>query len=107
MGLSELKGLTLKELKTRARGIGVSIETVDDADGTDDPKDAVIKLILAKEVERIWVEKERLAEAERRRLVAKVIVRWERLAAGAHDTESERFAAELEQWLINSKAKKK
>lgn len=43
--LAELKGMTLKDLKTIAREVGLSHETSDCVDDQDDPKEAIIQLI--------------------------------------------------------------
>ena len=42
----QLQGLRLRELKTRAAAEGVSSETVDDADDSDDPKHFLIEAVL-------------------------------------------------------------
>ena len=44
---AELVGLGLKVLRTRARAEGASAEQLDDAADADDPKAAVIELLLA------------------------------------------------------------
>ena len=44
-----LRGLTKKELKQRARAVGVSTGDMDDADDADDPKAALIELVLQRE----------------------------------------------------------
>eukprot|EP01046_Picozoa_sp_COSAG06_P059558 COSAG06_NODE_12358_length_1391_cov_1.183437_1_plen_360_part_10 len=43
----ELQGLRLKELRTRGRDAGISPERLEDATDSDDPKAAVIELLLA------------------------------------------------------------
>eukprot|EP01051_Picozoa_sp_SAG22_P023165 SAG22_NODE_5855_length_942_cov_4.071174_1_plen_184_part_10 len=42
----QLQGLRLRELKTRAAAEGISSETMDDADDSDDPKHFLIEVVL-------------------------------------------------------------
>jgi hypothetical protein len=46
--LADLNGMSLRGVKRRAFEMGVGQDTLDDADGNDDPKQAVIQLILSK-----------------------------------------------------------
>ena len=46
--LSELQGLRPKELRKRARDVGINAELLEDAIDADDPKSAVIELLMAK-----------------------------------------------------------
>ena len=67
---AELTQLTLKELKKRARAEGVSTNTLAEADDEDDPKTAVIEMLVTAAKER-WAVETKAATAEAKTARAK------------------------------------
>merc|ERR1712187_821922 len=63
--LAELREMTLKEVKQRARSVGISNDTIDDMEDEDDPKEAIIQIYLQQAVTSDAEEEAAEAEAER------------------------------------------